>query len=238
MEIPRLYRSADSGGLLKSVQFQTGITVQFAPESVSSFSRNQCPVCAGIGVQFGPEYAIPKERLFNDPTYKRLHEKWCAAWLGIGYKKYVDPRCMIDIDDVDEQREYDFFLHSAGSRYPFQICEVLDEDRRRGAEYKAYGRTLEPSAEIRSRDPTKYAISRIVGTLEKKRNKHYAGMSDLHILLYLNMTARDQAFLRLRSATQIYARSFASVWVFTPKHIGCLRAADGIADIRGWRPLV
>ena len=48
-------RSADSGCLLKTVQFQTGISVQFEPESVSSFSRNHCPVCSGIGVQFGPE---------------------------------------------------------------------------------------------------------------------------------------------------------------------------------------
>ena len=50
-------RSADSGRPVKSVQFQTGITVQFAPESVSSLGWNACPVWIGIDDQFGPEYA-------------------------------------------------------------------------------------------------------------------------------------------------------------------------------------
>ena len=47
----------DSGCEPKSVQFQTGITVQFGPESLSSLRRNGCPLWTGIGVQFGPEYA-------------------------------------------------------------------------------------------------------------------------------------------------------------------------------------
>jgi hypothetical protein len=53
-------RSADSGRPIKSVQFQTGITVQFAPESVSSLGWNACPVWIGIDDQFGPEYAGTK----------------------------------------------------------------------------------------------------------------------------------------------------------------------------------
>ncbi|MEW8186360.1 MAG: hypothetical protein AB2794_15295, partial [Candidatus Thiodiazotropha endolucinida] len=50
-------RLNESGCLLKSVQFQTGITVQFAPDSVSSFDRNAVQFAPGIGVQFQPEYA-------------------------------------------------------------------------------------------------------------------------------------------------------------------------------------
>jgi hypothetical protein len=43
---------------LKSVRIDTGITVQFAPESLFSFDRNRCSVSTGMGVQFGPEYAV------------------------------------------------------------------------------------------------------------------------------------------------------------------------------------
>ena len=39
------------------VQFQTGFSVQIDPESLSSFSQNDCPVCSGFSVQFGPEYS-------------------------------------------------------------------------------------------------------------------------------------------------------------------------------------
>ncbi len=36
-------------------QFKAGISVQFAPESLSSLRRNRCPVSPGMGVQFAPE---------------------------------------------------------------------------------------------------------------------------------------------------------------------------------------
>ena len=49
-----LNRSSKQLGSRRSA---TGITVHFVPESVSSFHRNHCPVSAGIGVQFAPEYA-------------------------------------------------------------------------------------------------------------------------------------------------------------------------------------
>jgi hypothetical protein len=52
-----LHALPHSGARAKSVQFAAGITVRFAPDSLSSFNRNRCPVCAGIGDRFAPEYA-------------------------------------------------------------------------------------------------------------------------------------------------------------------------------------
>ena len=52
-----------SGRYRKTVQFPTGIRVQFASESASRFNRNRCPVWPGISDQFDPEYVVERIQL-------------------------------------------------------------------------------------------------------------------------------------------------------------------------------
>ena len=51
----------------------SGMSVRFAPESVSGFARNRCPLCSGTGVRLRPEYAFLKGKTIVEPEMLAQH---------------------------------------------------------------------------------------------------------------------------------------------------------------------
>src|SRR2546427_458924 len=79
---------------------------------------------------------VPNERLFNSSKYEKSREKWCAAMLGFGYEKCVRA-CRVAVNESEQRKDVDLVLETEGREYPFQLVEVMEPDRPRGAEYKA-----------------------------------------------------------------------------------------------------
>jgi hypothetical protein len=42
--------------------------------------------------------STPFVKLFNDPSYQKLMERWCAAKFGLGYSKFIAP-CKVAVNE-------------------------------------------------------------------------------------------------------------------------------------------
>jgi hypothetical protein len=176
---------------------------------------------------------IAQVDLFNDSQYQKLTEQWCAGMFGLGYEKFIRP-CLVAINIGNDRLDADFFLRTDNQDFAFQVVEVQDPSRRRGAEYRllAEGKALTFPYE-----PEKGHIEGptwIVNAIEKKVRKNYAGATDLNLLVYANFTARKLDHDVLVAATEPYAKSFASIWVVTNLHLSYLWGTDELGRIDGW----
>ena len=170
----------------------------------------------------------------TERRHSRLKEMWCAAQFGQGYSLRYET-CSVEIEEVDEQREYDFHLHALGRRLPFQSAEVLSEGRKRGDEYRS--QSVEKVAEILNASQSldeQVAISRIHEELEAKVRKRYAGASALHILLYINLPVQALPWFELQIGLQSTAQTFASVWLLTQGFFSCVHGGDFWQPTDGW----
>ena len=80
---------------------------------------------------------IPSVDLFNDPTYQKLKERWCAAMFGLGYSKVIAP-CQVAVNEGRYRADVDLYLRAAGRDWEFQLAEVQEPGRRRGLEFKQF----------------------------------------------------------------------------------------------------
>jgi hypothetical protein len=168
--------------------------------------------------------------------HKRLREMWCAARFARGYERSFGT-CHIDVDLVDEQREYDFHLVlPGGAPLPFQVFEVLDAGRRRAEEYSSDGakRSDAQSDKLLVRGAS-YPERRLRDELEKKVAKHYADSQELHLLAYLNLNAGSLPWASMAAAAEFAAPSFASIWIVTDGLMACLHGGDRWAGKIGWK---
>ena len=178
---------------------------------------------------------LTSTQLLTDRKNRRLLEAWCAVQLGLGFGRVIEA-CSIDIELTDEQREYDFHLITAKARHPFQLAEVVDRDRRRDLEYKTL--TSEQLVELGNERPigdSTYAAAHIKDALQKKVDKGYAGVEELHLLLYLNVNAYQVAWATMRNATEEECKRFASVWVITGIMFCCLWGGATWHGLVGWK---
>jgi hypothetical protein len=166
--------------------------------------------------------AIPKVDLFNKRLHSRKLEAWCAAKFGIGYCNHIE-KCSIEIEEIDEQREYDFKLHVNSRIELIQLVEVMDSDRKRGLEYRQED-PKQISARLNQGDgyTNLYGLTRIRDVLSKKVEKHYAESNELIVLLYLNMMAKQVEHEVLKESLSDLTENFKEVWLISDKHIGCL----------------
>jgi len=177
--------------------------------------------------------AIPNERLFNSSEYEKSREKWCAAMLGLGYEKAIR-RCRVAANESEQRKDVDLYLEAAGREYPFQLVEVMEPGRKRGAEYKGQasrglrGFGSDPG-DARTNGP-RWIADRIA----QKIGKRYAGASDLNLLVYANFTAHQLQHAEVLSAARPHLSAFASVWVVTSLWLGSLSVRNDLGRIDGW----
>lgn len=166
---------------------------------------------------------------------KRLREMWCAAKFGMGYAKNV-AHCLIDISEVDEGREFDFYLCVGNERLPFQVAEVLDKDRRRGDDYRRL--TSDEINDLHNHLPWQdhwYAGRRICDELKAKALRYGSVSKSLHMLLYLNVKASSLSWASLANAAEVDSNAFASVWLITQDLICCIHSGSRWSGLVGWK---
>lgn len=176
---------------------------------------------------------VPSKALFDKPEYQKLQEKWCAAAFGIGYEKYVRP-CSVGVNDTPQFVEADFFLQTEDVTYSFQITEVLEKGRKRGAEYKAY-----ESGEIIPytwKEP-KERISSIREAIENKVKKHYSGAAELNLLVYVNIKSNDLEYANILESVTSTKDKFSSIWLISNSRICSFFSKPEIGQIIGWREI-
>lgn len=189
---------------------------------------------AALHEQANEEMAlIPLDRLFNDPRYQKVGEKWCAALFARGYEKLVRP-ALVAINETSQRADADFFLKVDDVVEPFQIVEVMEPERRRGAEYKAFAR-----GELRhiAYEPERGHINGpawIGNAIRQKVEKKYAGSTELNLLIYGNFSAQGIEHGSLVAASVPYHASFASIWIITNLHIATLSASKTLGEIGDW----
>ena len=171
----------------------------------------------------------------TERKHNRLREMWCAARFGVGYTTNFGD-CFVEIEEADEQREYDFHLLVGALRMPFQVTEVLDTGRRRGNEYREHSEdeVAQRLSLIPRRDST-YAAQRVVEELQSKASKRYAGAQQLHMLLYLNLSASSVPWASLAGPAENEARAFASVWLLAQDVFCCIWGGQQWPGLIGWR---
>lgn len=177
--------------------------------------------------------ATSKE-LVTKRTHQRWREMWCASRFGLGFRERFGD-CEIEIDDVDEQRDFDFHLRFEGDRLPFQVATVLDKGRRPGDEYKTGTRAeIKGWYDTRPAQDEDYARRCVQRSLRAKVAKNYAAPQSLHVLLYLNLKAAGVPWVVLAEACKVDARRFASVWVTTDHYLCCLHGGTRWVTPPGW----
>ena len=181
--------------------------------------------------------ALGSARFVAAGENKRPREMWCAGRFGTGFANNYDEACKIDIEEKDEQRDYDFRLLTAGASLDFQLVEVLEHDRRRGDEYWARERSgtgaLLDDRPLKTRE---YACEHIALRLDNKM-KRLGPSGTLHMLLYLNLNVPDLPWASMSSAAEPFARSFASIWIFSQYFVACLAGGTRWAGATGWKSI-
>ncbi|HEV2545909.1 MAG TPA: hypothetical protein VGU20_01090 [Stellaceae bacterium] len=180
--------------------------------------------------------AVEQERLFNDARHQKSREKWCAGMFGLGYERYLHP-CRVAINATKFRTDADFFLEARGARFPFQIVEVMEPGRRRGAEFKGFANgtvTSIPYEPERGHFDGPQWIARLI---KQKVAKSYANATSIHLLVYANFPARALQHAAVVAASARYRDSFASAWVLTNLHLGALWAGDDLGRLEGWAEL-
>jgi hypothetical protein len=149
---------------------------------------------------------------------------------GIGYEEFVSP-CRVAINATKHRLDADFFLDAHGREFPFQIVEVMEPGRRRGAEYK-------PGAlKHISYDPDTGRANGpqwITRKLEQKVAKNYANAGSVNLLLYANFPAQGLQAADVIAATSKFKDNFASAWVQTALHLTTLWSRGDLGQINGW----
>jgi hypothetical protein len=174
--------------------------------------------------------ATSDEDFFDRPEHKRTQELWCAAHFANAYDQYLSP-CMVVIDESTTNTDSDFDLETAGKVFPFQLAEVQEPGRRRGAEYKQpeHLRPIHDSSRGSALGP-----QWVRHGIEKKVAKRYANAQTLNLLMYLNFPAWEQQYHDIRRACAEPARSFGSVWLLNGNTMCVIHANPELPAFEGW----
>ena len=173
---------------------------------------------------------ITVEDFFRNPKHQRLREEWCAANFAQGYYRHLQP-CLVYIEEVDPQNDTDFELGVANKRYPFQITEVQEPNRRRSDEYKNY--TLGKVIDEDWSQGTEEGPTWIKSAIEKKLQR-YGSVSNLNLLVYVNFPAYEINYTKVKEVTEASTKPFASVWLLTGDAMACLKVNPDLGTLNAW----
>ena len=138
-------------------------------------------------------------QFFNDPAAGKLRDLWVAAHFGRAYENEFG-ECRLLFDE-EQAHEWDFILVTDGARSPFQVTEAQQSGRKRGREYRDVENGNRPRTTTESWEPgTKHGPEWIREAIERKKNKRYADVGKLNLLVYANFPAYQLDLVRIQSA--------------------------------------
>ena len=180
------------------------------------------------------EGSVSKAKLFNtSELLTPLAQYWYAGTFGIGYAKFAGP-CLVAPNLTTERLDADFFALIDGRAHAFQVAEVLEEGRRRGAEYRELERHGMRVVHIDPEKGHSEGPRWIREAVEKKVSVRYAGAERLHLVVSANFFARGLEHSALVEATISNRTDFASIWVITADSICTLHSNGEIGAIPMW----
>lgn len=181
----------------------------------------------------GQRKIVGDEAFVTRRQCNRLREMWCASIFAQGYDRYVAP-CMVEVDELDEQRDYDFILHTHGSTHPFQVTEALDEGRKRNYEYRnnITGLVAGDGFVV-----SKYAHQRLASVLDAKIGKNYSNSQELNILVYANFIGNEASWATMVNNLSSQCSHFASVWIITGAEVCCISSGVGVYGFPQWKKI-
>ncbi|MCU7796548.1 MAG: hypothetical protein KZQ75_05410 [Candidatus Thiodiazotropha sp. (ex Myrtea spinifera)] len=177
--------------------------------------------------------AIPRVELFNNPKHQKLTESWCAAMFGIGYTKLLN-ECSVGVNETNDRGDADFFLLAKNQKWPFQLAEVQEEDRRRGQEYKKFADGTIKSILYNPSVGHKHGPEWIYNGILKKVRKKYAESNKLNLLIYANFPASDLTYESVTNRCKEFEGIFSSIWVLTSLHLCSIFSNENLGEIPGW----
>lgn len=169
--------------------------------------------------------------LFNNPKLSWLFDIWIAAKFGTLFEQYIQD-CLVEVDQNDSQKFYDFKLHVNGNVLPFQATGALESERRRGAEYKKGESLFDQDYWKHSAiEPYEY----VGRTIERKLKKYAGGASDINLVVYVNLFGFDEDFDDVYQHCKSTVEQFKSVWLFSSNIFGALYESEShYYKNRGW----
>jgi hypothetical protein len=176
---------------------------------------------------------IPSEKLFNDPMYKKLRERWCAAMFGIGYSKHVRS-CEVAVNESRYREDVDFYVGIADVDWDFQLAEVQRPDRRRGQEYRKLadgGIHMSPYQPGRGGQEGPDWLAHGV---DKKIARRYSSSNTLNLLVYANFDATGLEYPNIQMRLAEYSVQFGSLWVITSLHMCSVFSNPSLGAVPGW----
>lgn len=177
---------------------------------------------------------IPAARLFNDPAFQKVRERWCAAMFGIGYSQHVTP-CKIAVNERCNNRlDVDIFLQTGSRDWEFQLAEVQRPGRRRGDEYRNLAEGPVTFVRFVGEPAPHDGPKWLAKGAERKKAKKYSGSRKLNLLLYANFQALGLKYDSVATALMSYAQDFGSVWVLTSMQLCSVFSQPGLGEINGW----
>ncbi len=177
--------------------------------------------------------AVDQAKLFNNSKYEKSREKWCAGMLGLGYEKHV-AACRVAVNDSRERVDADIWLKTAGRQFAFQVVEVMEPERRRGAEYKALAGGLARGFGYDTERGRIDGPQWIANAVAQKVAKKYADAEQLNLLVYANFSAHQLQHVDVVNTARTYFPAFASIWVVTNLWLGSLNVSNQLGRIDGW----
>ena len=176
---------------------------------------------------------IPSADLFNDPSYQKLTERWCAGMFGAGYAKLITP-CEVAVNQSRYREDVDVFMRTAKHVWEFQLAEAQKPGRKRGLEFKQLEAgevsTIEQDPELGHLEGANW----LAASIEKKKSKRYASSQQLHLLVYANFPAQGLLYGNLVDRLKSYQEDFASLWIFTSLHLCSVFSTKELGMLTGW----
>jgi len=177
------------------------------------------------------KHAKDTRKFLEDSSKPERERSVCRAFLRTIGVNFCDSEL---IAPTREPADVDF------RKARFQVMEMLDRDRRRGAEWKDRGRSYDESASLdtllepyspSARTDLGDLIPDIVKALSKKARKYGAGCADLDALVYVNL---EEKFLsprfQLPELTELLSQRWRSVSLLFPPYGVILNAESTAPD--------
>ncbi len=128
----------------------------------------------------------------------------------------------------------DIWLKTAGRQFAFQVVEVMEPERRRGAEYKALAGGLARGFGYDTERGRIDGPQWIANAVAQKAAKKYADAEQLNLLVYANFSAHQLQHVDVVNTARTYFPAFASIWVVTNLWLGSLNVSNQLGRIGGW----
>ncbi len=175
---------------------------------------------------------VAAAEFFNNPRHGHTQDVWCAVKFALAYEKNVGP-CKVRLEPHNNDIDADFELSVDNAIYPFQTTEALEAGRRRGSEYKKPDRDPGPRSADWSPGTEQVPIL-VKKAITHKISKSYARVSELNLLVYMNIRAWEYNIDRIRSEVAELIIPFASVWLISSAGICTLVPHPKLGKLPYW----